>query len=158
MSKFSLLFLWRHWNLQYGCRWSPNTAAVDNNKRILRSTQNTIVIFTFKVVEGNTLQYDLLTIQTPSFGWSFQDARQLASKPAHHKQWVARSSPNFQNSATIPCHIECWVTEGLRCHAQQNTRGSSCVLISVIFCHFYVTIYISDIKVIYTGENKSWLN
>ena len=75
-------------------------AAVDNNESILGSPQNTIVIFTFKVVEGNTLQYDLLTIQTPSFGWSFQDARQLASKPTNNKQSVARSSPSFQISGT----------------------------------------------------------
>ena len=34
----------------------------------------------------------MICLQTPSFGWSFQDGRQLASKPAHHKQRVARSS------------------------------------------------------------------
>ena len=40
----------------------------------------------------------MICLQTPSFGCSFQDGRQLASKQAHHKQRVARSSPNFQIS------------------------------------------------------------
>ena len=29
---------------------------------------------------------NMICLQTPSFGWSFQDGRQLASKPAHHKR------------------------------------------------------------------------
>ena len=37
-------------------------------------------------------------LQTTSFGWPFQDVRQLASKSAHPKQRVARSSPIFQIS------------------------------------------------------------
>ena len=40
----------------------------------------------------------MICLQTPSFGWSFQDGRQLVWKPAHHKQWVVRSSPIFQIS------------------------------------------------------------
>ena len=40
----------------------------------------------------------MICLQTPSFGWSFQDGRRLASKPDHHKQRVARSSPIFQIS------------------------------------------------------------
>ena len=36
----------------------------------------------------------MICLQTPSFGWSFQDGRQLA-RP---KQRVARSSPIFQIS------------------------------------------------------------
>ena len=40
----------------------------------------------------------MIFLQTPSFGLSFQDGRQLASKPAHHKQGVARSSPIFEIS------------------------------------------------------------
>ena len=40
----------------------------------------------------------MICLQTPSFGCSFQDGRQLASKQAHHKQRVARSIPNFQIS------------------------------------------------------------
>ena len=40
----------------------------------------------------------MIYLQTPSFGCSFQDGRQLASKPAHYKQQVARSSPIFEIS------------------------------------------------------------
>ena len=40
----------------------------------------------------------MICLQTPSFGWFLQDGRQLASKPAHHKQRVACSSPIFQIS------------------------------------------------------------
>ena len=40
----------------------------------------------------------MICLQTPSFGWSFQDGRQLTSKQAHHKQQVARTSPIFQIS------------------------------------------------------------
>ena len=40
----------------------------------------------------------MICLQTPSFGWSFQDGRQLALKPAHPKQQVARPSPIFQIS------------------------------------------------------------
>ena len=83
-----------------------NTSAVGNNKIILSRTQNNFVIFTFKSLFqrehwlhskaiSEALPYDML-IQTPSFGWSFQDGQQLASKSAHPKQRVARSSPIFQ--------------------------------------------------------------
>ena len=43
----------------------------------------------------------MICLQTPSFGWSFQDGRQLAPKPAHHKQRVARSNPIFEISGAI---------------------------------------------------------
>ena len=46
----------------------------------------------------------MICLQTPSFGWSFQDGRQLTSKPAHHKQRVARSSPIFQISGKWPIY------------------------------------------------------
>ena len=43
----------------------------------------------------------MICIQTTmSFGWSFQDGRQLASRSAHRKQRVARPSPIFQISAS----------------------------------------------------------
>ena len=38
----------------------------------------------------------MICSQTPSLVWSFQDGRQLASKPTHHKQRVARSNPIFE--------------------------------------------------------------
>ena len=30
----------------------------------------------------------MICLQTPSFGWSFQDGRQLASKPIHHNEFL----------------------------------------------------------------------
>ena len=42
----------------------------------------------------------MIWLQTPSFTLSFQDGRQLASKPVPHKQRVARSSPIFRSVYT----------------------------------------------------------
>ena len=39
----------------------------------------------------------MICLQTPSFGWSFQDGRQLASKPAHHKQRVCSIQSYFSD-------------------------------------------------------------
>ena len=83
-----------------------NMATVGNNKSIQGSPQNSLVIFTFKVVKGNIdcilnmflKSHSMICLQIPSFRSSFQDGHQLASKPAHHKQRVARSSPIFQVS------------------------------------------------------------
>ena len=46
----------------------------------------------------------MICLQTPSFVWSFQNGRQLASKPVHHKQRVARSSPFFRSVVLITSH------------------------------------------------------
>ena len=43
----------------------------------------------------------MICLQTLSYGWSFQDGCQLASKPAHHKQRVARSSSIFRISVSM---------------------------------------------------------
>ena len=59
-------------------------AVVGNNKSILLSPQNS-----FKVVKENIVcilnlfwkPRSMICLQTPSFGWSSQDGRQLASKP-----------------------------------------------------------------------------
>ena len=79
-----------------------NMAAVGNNKSI-GSSQNSLVIF--KVVEGTTLNKrkprSMICLQTRSFRWSFQDGRQLASKPAHHKQRVARPSPFIRSAEKL---------------------------------------------------------
>ena len=84
-----------------------NMAAVGNNKSIMWSPQNSLVIFTFKVVEAGTYwlhskpiseasKYDLLLYKHRAS--SGENGRQLASKLAHHKQRVTRSSPIFQIS------------------------------------------------------------
>ena len=43
-------------------------------------------------------------LQTTSFRWPFQDGRRLASKSAHPKQRVARSSPIFHTSGFLTFH------------------------------------------------------
>ena len=56
MTKFSPSFVWRHWNFQYmAAGGHSNMAAFGNNKTILWSPQNSLVIFTFKVVYENIL-------------------------------------------------------------------------------------------------------
>ena len=55
MTKLPPSLFWCHWNLQYGRRWPFNMAAVGNNKSILWSSQNSLVIFMWGVVERNIL-------------------------------------------------------------------------------------------------------
>ena len=38
----------------------------------------------FRVVNQSQKPQSMISLQTPSFGWCFQDGRQLASKPVHH--------------------------------------------------------------------------
>ena len=56
----------------------------------------------------------MICLQTPSFGWSFQDGRQLASKPVHHNNELldpvlflrsvdAIKKPGFQISPVMHC-------------------------------------------------------
>ena len=152
MSKFSPSFLWRHWNLQYGCRWSPNMAVVDNNKRILRSPQNTIYIyiFAFKVVEGNTLQYDLLT--NTELRMVFPTCPSIGFKTC--------------TSQTMSCSIQSWFSK--QCyhpmpHRMLGNRRAQISLhaaprvfsflrFSVICMWLFIVV---TFRVIYTGENKS---
>ena len=72
MTKFPPSLFWCHWNLQYGRRWSINMAAVGNNKSILWSSQNSLVIFIYLELSKGTYwlhskpiseasKYDLLT-------------------------------------------------------------------------------------------------
>ena len=75
-----------------------------SNKSILRSPKNGLVIFTFKVSKGTywlhsktilkVSQYYLLT-KTPSFEWSFQDGRQLTSKPTGSSQTMSCSIQSY---------------------------------------------------------------
>ena len=98
-------FLWRT---------EISNMAVCGHYNILWSPQNSLVIFTFKVNcrrehIGCILNLfrkprNMICLQTPSFGWSFQDGCQLASKPPHHKR-VARSSPIFQISGASCLNI-----------------------------------------------------
>ena len=80
----------------------------------MKPPQNSLVIFTFKVVEGDiywlhskpiseTLQYDLLT--NTELRVVFPRWPSLASKRGHHKQRVAPSSPIFEISATYHTNL-----------------------------------------------------
>ena len=44
----------------------------------------------------------MIFLQTPSFGWSFQDGRQLASKPVHHNNELL-DPVLFLRSVVQPC-------------------------------------------------------
>ena len=55
MTKFPHLFYDTTEIFNMAAGGHSNMAAVGNNKRILSSQQNSLVIFTFKVVEGNIL-------------------------------------------------------------------------------------------------------
>ena len=45
----------------------------------------------------------MIFLQTPSFGWSFQDGRQLASKPVHHNNELLDPVLFFLRSVVQPC-------------------------------------------------------
>ena len=86
----------------------------------------------------------MICLQTPSFGWSFHDGRQLASKPAHHKPRVARSSPIFQISAcnTPNLSMDFWTGSNWGCvinlandKHRANYLCRSELLISLKFLH-----------------------
>ena len=64
----------------------------------------------------------MICLQTPSFGSSFQDGHQLASEPAHHKQRVARSSPNFSDQCA--CSISCRSTGGFQATNEKRSKIS----------------------------------
>ena len=55
-------------------------AAVGNNKSILWREHIGCILNLFRKARN------MICLQTPSIKWSFQDGRQLASKPVHHKQ------------------------------------------------------------------------
>ena len=71
-----------------------NLTAGGNNQTILWSSQNSLISNIYgwscrKKYIGCILSLfqkpqSMICLQTPSFGWSFQDSRQLASKPVHH--------------------------------------------------------------------------
>ena len=54
----------------------------------------------------------MICLQTPSFGWSFQDGRQLASMSVHPKQRDARSSPIFHISVTKEQTVRVYLNTG----------------------------------------------
>ena len=86
--------------------WPPvvnsNMAAVGNNRSILWSPQNNLIICTFTVTYhkehiGCILNLfwklrSMIWLQTESLGWSFQDDLRLVSKPAHYKQQFSQCS------------------------------------------------------------------
>ena len=47
----------------------------------------------------------MICFQTPSFGCSLEDGRQLASKPAHHKQRVARPSHRIDTQPEVRLRV-----------------------------------------------------
>ena len=88
-----------------------NMAAVGNNKSILWSSQNSLVIFMFGVVERNIgcilnlfqKPQRMICLETPSFGWSFQDGCQLATMSCSIQsyfwdQWLRSSAHRVSTS------------------------------------------------------------
>ena len=81
----------------------------------------------------------MIFLQTPSFGWSFQDGRQLASKPVHQKQRVARSRPTFQISGN---------------YTLQNIKSAITKLLMMSVSTGFVLLVLSMIIQILKGQNR----
>ena len=87
-----MFFMWQlHWNIQDGRRlMTPIMVAVGDNKIYREAKKNSLVIFTFKVVEGNS-GCILNLFRKPysmSFEWSFRQLIGFKTGSSQTTSWI----------------------------------------------------------------------
>ena len=90
----------------------------------------------------------MICFQTPSFGCSLEDGRQLASKPAHHKQRVARPSHRIDTQPEVRLRVGAF---------DVGVLVFSAAVIFLASVHGKCLRYTEDVDVVFTKKNSSLL-